>query len=225
MGSGAGRLLKADRPMHHQLHHSLYTKCNSNSVTILKDRQTGRQTDWQTTDVTDRQVAVIATYNTHTHTRLTALCSGLPRWAGTRKVNQSGYYWSSPHIKGQCTLLCTVHATDIDVTNVFFTFFVYVTFLTLIIFSPTLIHLSLAVYFGARERDNVRASLIGSVALPWIMTQLLVQTGDKLKPADAYGDRYTAQIVAISAAAATRQFRYRISCHSANRLFAYGRWL
>ena len=40
MGSGAGRLLKADRPMHHQLHHSLYTKCNSNSVTILKDRQT-----------------------------------------------------------------------------------------------------------------------------------------------------------------------------------------
>ena len=40
MGSGAGRLLKADRPMHHQLHYSLYTKCNSNSVTILKDRQT-----------------------------------------------------------------------------------------------------------------------------------------------------------------------------------------
>ena len=205
--------------MHHQLHHSLYTKCNSNSVTILKDRQTDRQQML----LTDRSPSSLLI--THTHPRLTALCSGLPRWAGTRKVNQSGYYWSSPHIKGQCTLLCTVHATDIDVTNVFFTFFVYVTFLTLIIFSPTLIHLWLAVYFGARERDNVRASLIGSVALPWIMTQLLVQTGDKLKPADAYGDRYTAQIVAISAAAATRQFRHRIYCHSANRLFAYGRWL
>ena len=25
-------------------------------------------------------------YQTHTHTRLTALCPGLPRWAGTRKV-------------------------------------------------------------------------------------------------------------------------------------------
>jgi len=30
-------------------------------------------------------------YNRHTHTRLTALCPGLPRWAGTRKVNQSGF--------------------------------------------------------------------------------------------------------------------------------------
>jgi len=33
-------------------------------------------------------------YTTHTHTRLTALCSGLPGWAGTRKYNQSGFYWS-----------------------------------------------------------------------------------------------------------------------------------
>ena len=31
---------------------------------------------------------------THTHTRLTALFPGLPRSAGTRKVNQSGFYWS-----------------------------------------------------------------------------------------------------------------------------------
>ena len=30
----------------------------------------------------------------HTHTRLTALCPGLPGWAGTRKVNQSWFYWS-----------------------------------------------------------------------------------------------------------------------------------
>jgi len=31
---------------------------------------------------------------THTHTRLTALFLGLAGWAGTRKVNQSGFYWS-----------------------------------------------------------------------------------------------------------------------------------
>ena len=31
---------------------------------------------------------------THTHTRLTALFPGLPGWDGTRKVNQSGFYWS-----------------------------------------------------------------------------------------------------------------------------------
>ena len=51
--------------------------------------------------------------NTHTHTRLTALCPGLPRWAGTRKVKPiwillkqetvsgSGFSWaickSAPH--------------------------------------------------------------------------------------------------------------------------------
>jgi len=32
--------------------------------------------------------------HTHTHTSLTDLFPGLPRWAGTRKVNQSGFYWS-----------------------------------------------------------------------------------------------------------------------------------
>ena len=32
--------------------------------------------------------------HTHTHTRLTALFPGLPSWASTRKVNQSGFYWS-----------------------------------------------------------------------------------------------------------------------------------
>jgi len=31
--------------------------------------------------------------HTHTHTRLTALYPGLPGWAGTRKVSQSGFYW------------------------------------------------------------------------------------------------------------------------------------
>ena len=34
------------------------------------------------------------TLHTHTHTHLTALCLGLPGWAGTRKVNQCGFYWS-----------------------------------------------------------------------------------------------------------------------------------
>ena len=36
--------------------------------------------------------------HTHTHAHLMALCPGLPGWAGTRKVNQSGFYWS----KRQC---------------------------------------------------------------------------------------------------------------------------
>ena len=31
-----------------------------------------------------RQMCILS--HTHTHTRLTALCPGLPRWAGTRKV-------------------------------------------------------------------------------------------------------------------------------------------
>jgi len=31
---------------------------------------------------------------TYTCARLTALFPGLPGWAGTRKVNQSGFYWS-----------------------------------------------------------------------------------------------------------------------------------
>jgi len=30
----------------------------------------------------------------HTHARLTALFPGLSGWAGTRKINQSGFYWS-----------------------------------------------------------------------------------------------------------------------------------
>jgi len=30
----------------------------------------------------------------NTHTRLMALCPGLPRWAGSRKVNQSRFYWN-----------------------------------------------------------------------------------------------------------------------------------
>ena len=34
------------------------------------------------------------TTHTHTHTRLTALFPELPGWAGTRKVNQSGFSWS-----------------------------------------------------------------------------------------------------------------------------------
>ena len=39
-------------------------------------RSTGHQSEMTTDHIT----------HTHTHTRLTALCPGLPRWAGTRKV-------------------------------------------------------------------------------------------------------------------------------------------
>ena len=34
------------------------------------------------------------TQSTHTHTSLTAIFPGPPGWAGTRKVNKSGFYWS-----------------------------------------------------------------------------------------------------------------------------------
>ena len=37
---------------------------------------------WKLDDVNDLDL----NYNTHTHTRLTAFCPGLPRWASTRKV-------------------------------------------------------------------------------------------------------------------------------------------
>ena len=38
--------------------------------------------------------------NTHTHTRLTTLCPELPRWAGTTRYNQSGFYWSKEIVSG-----------------------------------------------------------------------------------------------------------------------------
>jgi len=55
---------------------------------------------------------------THTHTRLTALCPGLPRWAGTRKVKvktnldfteatDSEWQWHQPGHMQICTLLQT----------------------------------------------------------------------------------------------------------------------
>jgi len=36
----------------------------------------------------------------HTYTRLTALCPGLPGRAGTRKVNQSGFYSKQETVSG-----------------------------------------------------------------------------------------------------------------------------
>ena len=39
-------------------------------------------------------VAAAACWAAHTHTRLTALCPGLPRWAGTKKVKPIWNYWS-----------------------------------------------------------------------------------------------------------------------------------
>ena len=46
----------------------MYSRCSSQSATCSIGRQ--------------RVVSI----HIHTHTRLTALCPGLPRWAGTRKV-------------------------------------------------------------------------------------------------------------------------------------------
>ena len=42
----------------------------------------------------NHQPAAQCRYTMHTHARLTALFPRLPGWAGTRKVNQSGFYWS-----------------------------------------------------------------------------------------------------------------------------------
>ena len=50
----------------------------------------------------------------HTHNRFTALCPGLPRWGGTRRINHSGFCWSRHdgvavallnHMQAICTLL------------------------------------------------------------------------------------------------------------------------
>ena len=48
-----------------------------------------------------------------THTRLTTICPGLPGWASTRKVNQSGFYWSKRqwHQVGRIQI-CTSLQTD-----------------------------------------------------------------------------------------------------------------
>ena len=45
--------------------------------------------------------------HTHTHTRLTALCPGLPGWAGTRKVKPSEWQWHQLGPMQVCTLLQT----------------------------------------------------------------------------------------------------------------------
>ena len=47
----------------------------------------------------NKQIAAVSSSlylncHTHTHSRLMALCPGLPRWVGTRKVKSSGFYWS-----------------------------------------------------------------------------------------------------------------------------------
>ena len=52
-------------------------------------------------------------YWSNTYTRLTALCPGLPRWAGTRKVKPSGFHWSKRqwHQLGRMQV-CTSLQTD-----------------------------------------------------------------------------------------------------------------
>jgi len=52
-----------------------------------------------------------------TYTRLTALCPGLPWWAGTRKVKTSGFYWSKRQwvavaSAGPYMQVCTLLQTD-----------------------------------------------------------------------------------------------------------------
>ena len=44
-------------------------------------------------------VSTLYTY-THTHLFVTALCPGLPGWAGTRKVNQSGFHLKQETVSG-----------------------------------------------------------------------------------------------------------------------------
>ena len=41
-------------------------------------------------------------YHTHTHTRLTALCPGLPGWAGTRKVKPVWILLEQEIVSGSC---------------------------------------------------------------------------------------------------------------------------
>jgi len=36
----------------------------------------------------------------YTYTHLTAVCPGLPGWAGTRKVKPSGFYWKQEAMSG-----------------------------------------------------------------------------------------------------------------------------
>ena len=57
-------------------------------------KKRGCHTNWEKeTKLTD----ITRLAHTHTHNHTTALCPGLPGWACTRKVKQSGFYWS----KGQ----------------------------------------------------------------------------------------------------------------------------
>ena len=51
-------------------------------------------TGWRRTGSGPVTQHISLTSQQHARTRLTALCSGLPWWAGTRKVKPSGFYWS-----------------------------------------------------------------------------------------------------------------------------------
>jgi len=60
---------------------------NSNPRSLVADTRSSHNQsyNWQ---------AVTQDSTEYAHTHLTALFPGLPGWAGTRKVNQSGFYWS-----------------------------------------------------------------------------------------------------------------------------------
>ena len=64
----------------------LQLKRNNQDPTTVHNSVNGR---WYNSQSKTRQIKALwdsSTRNTHTHTRLTALCPGLPRWAGTRKA-------------------------------------------------------------------------------------------------------------------------------------------
>ena len=67
---------------------SPHPQTTTHSVQPFLQRSQSWQTDTQTDHATVGQEATsyFFIYLTHTHTRLTALCLGLPGWAGTRKV-------------------------------------------------------------------------------------------------------------------------------------------
>ena len=73
-----------------RLHHSVY----SNRPHLCFARDAASKVDWSTGRVLKAVKYSTSSTNTHTHTRVTALCPGLPGWAGARKENQSGFYWS-----------------------------------------------------------------------------------------------------------------------------------
>ena len=76
---------------HHHYHHFICPIIQQYAhLHEYNSRRVGQQGPiWTLTAALKRSIKTVTGcifYHTHTHTRLTALCPGLPRWAGTRKV-------------------------------------------------------------------------------------------------------------------------------------------